>query len=167
MLVFQYMTVSPILDNSNYKIYTSSNLSDSSVLPTKITSYLDTYNRYLGEQYILNNKLDINKVYNNLTYEVIMEEDTIILNMIYSIAFTYTIMAIVIASSNMAMNATASEKENGTLETILTLPIKSDQLILGKHLGGAVMSVIVSVFSLTITLISLLIGKHYFKSFSE
>ena len=156
-----------LLDNSNYKIYTSSNLSDSSVVPTKITSYLDTYNRYLGEQYILNNKLDINKVYNNLTYEVIMEEDTIILNMIYSIAFTYTIMAIVIASSNMAMNATASEKENGTLETILTLPIKSDELILGKHLGGAVMSVIVSVFSLTITLISLLIGKHYFKSFSE
>lgn len=156
-----------ILENNYYKIYTSSNLSDSSVVPTKITTYLDSYNRFLGEQYILKNKLDINKVYNNLSYEVVMEEDTMILNMIYSIAFTYTIMAIVIASSNMAMNATASEKENGTLETILTLPIKSEELIIGKHMGGAVMSMIVSTFSLTITIVSLFVGKHYFKSFSE
>ena len=156
-----------VLKNNNYKIYTSSNIDDTSVVPSKITSYLDTYNRYLGEQYILNNNLDPNKAYNNLQYEIITEENQIILNMIYSIAFTYTIMAIVIASSNMAMNATATEKENGTLETILTLPIKTDELIIGKHLGGAVMSVIVSVFSLTITILSLLIGKHYFKSFSE
>ncbi len=156
-----------VLENNNYKIYTSSNIDDTSVVPSKITSYLDTYNRYLGEQYILNNNLDPNKAYNNLQYEIITEENQIILNMIYSIAFTYTIMAIVIASSNMALNATATEKENGTLETILTLPIKTDELIIGKHLGGAVMSVIVSVFSLTITILSLLIGKHYFKSFSE
>ena len=87
--------------------------------------------------------------------------------MIYSIAFTYTIMAIVIASSNMAMSATATEKENGTLETILTMPIKTSELIVGKHLGGTIMSFIVSLFSLTITMISLLAGKYYFTSFKD
>ena len=155
-----------ILKDDKYNIYSNSNES-STVIVTKITNYLDTYNRYQGEQYIVNNKLDPNKVYNNIDYEVHVESNTIILNMIYSIAFTYTIMSIVIASSNMAMSATATEKENGTLETILTMPIKTGELIIGKHLGGAIMSFIVSLFSFAITMLSLGIGKRSFESFKE
>ncbi len=154
-----------ILKNGIYNIYSNSTES-STVIVSKITNYLDIYNRYQGEQYLINNKLDPNKAFNNLTYKVHIESNTIILNMIYSIAFTYTIMAIVIASSNMALSATATEKENGTLETILTMPIKTSELIVGKHVGGAIMSFIVSLFSFAITMISLITGKHYFKSFN-
>lgn len=155
-----------IYDKDIYNIYSNSTESGS-IIVEKIASYLETYNKYKGEQYILKNKLDPNKVYNNIKYDIHIESNTIILNMIYSIAFTYTIMAIVIASSNMAMSATATEKENGTLETILTMPIKTSELIVGKHLGGTIMSFIVSLFSLTITMISLLAGKYYFTSFKE
>lgn len=155
-----------IYDKDIYNIYSNSTESGS-IIVEKIASYLETYNKYKGEQYILKNKLDPNKVYNNIKYDIHIESNTIILNMIYSIAFTYTIMAIVIASSNMAMSATATEKENGTLETILTMPIKTSELIVGKHLGGAIMSFIVSLFSLTITMISLLAGKYYFTSFKD
>lgn len=155
-----------IYDKDIYNIYSNSTESGS-IIVEKIASYLETYNKYKGEQYILKNKLDPNKVYNNIKYDIHIESNTIILNMIYSIAFTYTIMAIVIASSNMAMSATATEKENGTLETILTMPIKTSELIIGKHLGGTIMSFIVSLFSLTITMISLLAGKYYFTSFKE
>ena len=154
------------LKDNIYNIYSNSTES-STVIVNKITNYLDSYNRYQGEQYILKNKLDTNKVFNNINYKVHMESNTILLNMIYSIAFTYTIMAIVIASSNMALSATATEKENGTLETILTMPIKTSELIVGKHLGGAIMSFIVSLFSFAITMISLSIGKHSFDSFKE
>lgn len=155
-----------IYDKDIYNIYSNSTESGS-IIVEKIASYLETYNKYKGEQYILKNKLDPNKVYNNIKYDIHIESNTIILNMIYSIAFTYTIMAIVIASSNMAMSATATEKENGTLETILTMPIKTSELIVGKHLGGTIMSFIVSLFSLTITMISLLAGKYYFTSFKD
>ncbi len=155
-----------IYEKDIYNIYSNSTESGS-IIVEKIASYLETYNKYKGEQYILKNKLDPNKVYNNIKYDIHIESNTIILNMIYSIAFTYTIMAIVIASSNMAMSATATEKENGTLETILTMPIKTSELIVGKHLGGTIMSFIVSLFSLTITMISLLAGKYYFTSFKE
>lgn len=155
-----------IYDKDIYNIYSNSTESGS-IIVEKIASYLETYNKYKGEQYILKNKLDPNKVYNNIKYDIHIESNTIILNMIYSIAFTYTIMAIVIASSNMAMSATATEKENGTLETILTMPIKTSELIIGKHLGGTIMSFIVSLFSLTITMISLLAGKYYFTSFKD
>ena len=155
-----------IYDKDIYNIYSNSTESGS-IIVEKIASYLETYNKYKGEQYIIKNKLDPNKVYNNIKYDIHIESNTIILNMIYSIAFTYTIMAIVIASSNMAMSATATEKENGTLETILTMPIKTSELIVGKHLGGTIMSFIVSLFSLTITMISLLAGKYYFTSFKD
>ena len=155
-----------IYDKDIYNIYSNSTESGS-IIVEKIASYLETYNKYKGEQYILKNKLDPNRVYNNIKYDIHIESNTIILNMIYSIAFTYTIMAIVIASSNMAMSATATEKENGTLETILTMPIKTSELIIGKHLGGTIMSFIVSLFSLTITMISLLAGKYYFTSFKD
>lgn len=155
-----------LLKDNIYNIYSNSSES-STVIVTKITNYLDSFNRYQGEQYVLENKLDSNKVFNNITYKVHMETNTILLNMIYSIAFTYTIMAIVIASSNMALSATATEKENGTLETILTMPIKTSELIIGKHLGGAIMSFIVSLFSFIITMLSLSIGKHSFQTFKE
>ena len=156
-----------VLKDNIYNIYTNDSIESSSIVTTKITNYLDTYNKYLGTKYITENKLDPNKVYNNISYKLITEDNKLILNMIYSIAFTYTIMAIVIAASNMALNATTTEKENGTLETILTLPIKSDELILGKHLGGTVMGVIVSLFSLIITIASIKIGTIFFKSFEE
>ena len=59
----------------------------------------------------------------------------------------------------------AFEKEHGTLETILTLPIKSDQLIVGKLLASTVMGIIVSVFSFTLTYSSVIIGSKSFESF--
>lgn len=160
------LTAYIILKDNIYNIYSNSTES-STVIISKITNYLDAYNRYQGEKYVTENKLDSNKVFNNITYKVHMESNTIILNMIYAIAFTYTIMAIVIASSNMAMSATATEKENGTLETILTMPIKTSELIVGKHMGGAIMSFIVSLFSFAITMIGLIIGKNSFQSFKE
>ncbi len=160
------LTAYIILKDNIYNIYSNSTES-STVIISKITNYLDAYNRYQGEKYVTENKLDSNKVFNNITYKVHMESNTIILNMIYAIAFTYTIMAIVIASSNMAMSATATEKENGTLETILTMPIKTSELIVGKHMGGAIMSFIVSLFSFAITIIGLIIGKNSFQSFKE
>ncbi len=154
------------LEDNVYTIYMGDSL-NGSVATEKATSYLEAYNKYLAEQYINENNLDSNKIYNNIVYKVDTEESNYILTLIYSIAFTYTIMSIVMASSNMAMNATATEKENGTLETILTLPIKTDELIIGKHVAGAIMSIVVSLFSLVMTIGGLYIGKAAFKSFSE
>ena len=107
-------------------------------------------------------------VYHNLDYEVKNTTNVdYMLNLIYNIAFTYTIMAIVLAAGNMAMSATATEKENGTLETILTLPISTKELIVGKHVGATIMSFLVSLFSLIVTVAGLLIGNKVFESFKS
>ena len=54
-----------IYDKDIYNIYSNSTESGS-IIVEKIASYLETYNKYKGEQYILKNKLDPNKVYNNI-----------------------------------------------------------------------------------------------------
>ena len=149
-----------------YTIYANEGSQNGQVLISKIGACLEEYNRYLGEEYIKENNLDPDRVFNNLSYKVKNTTNVdFMLNMIYNIAFTYTIMAIVIAASNMAMGATATEKENGTLETILTLPISTKELIIGKHIGSAIMSILVSLFSLLVTVASLIIGNKTFKSF--
>lgn len=156
-----------VLDNGKYDIYMGDSMETASVASNKVVSYLESYNKVLANIYINDKGLDSSKIYENVKYEVHMETDNYILNLIYSIAFTYIIMAIVIASANMALSATAVEKENGTLETILTLPIKREELIIGKHAAGAIMSFIVSIFGLGVTIGSLYIGKIVFKSFND
>lgn len=138
------------------------------ITSSKITTFFESYNQLQASQYISDNNLDPNKIYNNITYEIVEQEgENYILTLIYNVAFTYTIMSIVIASSNMALSATATEKENGTLETILTLPISTSELIIGKHLGAAIMGFIVSLFSLIVTIVGIITASKTFKTFAN
>ncbi len=149
-----------------YRIYANEGNQNGQIAIAMTSAYIEEYSRKLGEEYIIENGLDPQIAFNSLSYEVKNTTDTdYILSLIYDIAFTYTIMAIVLAAGNMAMSATATEKENGTLETILTLPITTKELIIGKHVGATIMSILVSSFSLLVTILSLLIGNKMFESF--
>ena len=158
-----------ILKKENiYTIYANEGNENGQVTISKIGTAIETYNSFLGTEYVKENGLDPEKVFHQVGYEVKNTTNVnYILNMIYNIAFTYTIMAIVLAAGNMAMSATATEKENGTLETILTLPISTKELIIGKHIGATIMSILVSLFSLFVTIAGLLIGNKLFKTFKS
>jgi ABC-type transport system involved in multi-copper enzyme maturation permease subunit len=71
-------------------------------------------------------------------------------------------MVIAIATVNMATTAIASEKENGTLETILTLPITIKELILGKYLATFLIGFIASLVGFIITLGSFGIASNMY-----
>ena len=51
-------------------------------------------------------------------------------------------MAITVSATYPATDTTAGERERGTLETLLTFPIKSKDIIVGKFLGVTVSSII-------------------------
>lgn len=51
------------------------------------------------------------------------------------------ITGIVTGAQYAAIDTTAGEKERGTLETLLTLPVRNDELIMGKFLAVALMAV--------------------------
>ena len=45
-------------------------------------------------------------------------------------------MAITVSATYPSTDSTAGEKERGTLETLLTFPIRSKDIIVGKFLGA-------------------------------
>jgi len=67
----------------------------------------------------------------------------------------------------MATSATAVEKENGTMETLLTFPIKIKDLVMGKYLAATIIGFISSLVGLVLTIISLVIATSNFESFKD
>ena len=123
-----------IKEENNYNIYANSQSEDGSIASMHLISYLDTYNTYLGQEYLLDNNIDLNKVYANITYQTNeIKGESIFGNQIILMAVTFTIMAVTLTAIYTSTDTTAGEKERGTLETMLTFPIKRKELILGKY----------------------------------
>ena len=108
-----------VKDNNSYNIYANIQSEDGSIVTSLITNYLDNYNNYLGQSYLVNNNIDLSKVYNNLNYNVTeIKGESIFGNQIILMAITFTIMAITLSCIYTSTDTTAGEKERGTLETI-------------------------------------------------
>ena len=79
----------------------------------------------------------------------------------------FIIMAITVSATYPATDATAGEKERGTLETLLTFPVKSRDIILGKFFSVSISSIITGVLSLILTLLSLLLANNMFEIYKS
>ncbi|MCM1467414.1 MAG: ABC transporter permease subunit [Alistipes sp.] len=58
------------------------------------------------------------------------------------------IVSILMGAIYPAIDTTAGEKERGTLETLLTLPVRNDELIMGKFLAVATVAVVSALLNL-------------------
>lgn len=164
--IFGYIDYSE--EENTYTIYTNSDSSDGMYVNSYINAYLNGYNDYLKELYLIGEDIDVEAISNNfLIEEVNLEGENLLLSLIFNIAFTYIIMSIVMSSTNMATSATAVEKENGTMETLLTFPIRVKDLIVGKYLATAIIGFISSIIGLVLTIISLYIAVNCFDSFKD
>lgn len=153
-------------EKNTYTIYTNEDSEEGMGIVSYITAYLDSYNNYLAKLYLTGEDIDVDKAYDNLSYEIKdLEGENFILEIIFSVAFTYIIMSIVLAGTNMATSATAVEKENGTLETLLTFPVKASELIIGKYLATTVVGLIASLIGLALTVGSIFITSKFFTIF--
>ena len=126
-------------------------------------SYFNSYKQYLQTNYLINNNIEPNDVFNIITVEKnILEEDNYFASYIKNYAFLFIIMAITVSATYPATDTTAGEKERGTLETLLTFPIRSKDIILGKFLGVSISSIITGLISLALAVISIIISKNMF-----
>lgn len=157
-----------IKEENNYNIYTNTQSEDGSIITTYIMSYLENYNNYLGQSYLVNNNIDINKVYNNISYNVNeIKGESIFGNQIILMAITFTIMSITLSSIYTSTDTTAGEKERGTLETILTFPIKRKDLVLGKYLAISISGLITMIIGIILSIISLYCVKNNFSIYEN
>lgn len=152
-----------IKDNNNYNIYTNTQSEDGSMAISYIVSYLDNYNNYLGQSYLIDNNIDLNKVYNNINYNINeIKGESVFGNQIILMAITFIIMSITLSSIYTSTDTTAGEKERGTLETILTFPIGRNELVLGKYLAISMSGLITLMIGILLSLISLYYVKNTF-----
>lgn len=154
--------------DNKYKIYTNVDSSDGMKIQSYATAYLEGYKNYLARVYLIGENVDVERTFQQIDYDVVnLEGENFLMNLMFTISFTYIVMSIVIATTNMATNATAVEKENGTLETILTFPVSSKNLILGKYIATVLMGFLASFIGLFLTIISLRVVISCFPNFSH
>lgn len=157
-----------VKDNNSYNIYANIQSEDGSMVTSLITNYLDNYNNYLGQSYLVNNNIDLSKVYNNLNYNVTeIKGESIFGNQIILMAITFTIMAITLSCIYTSTDTTAGEKERGTLETILTFPIRRKELIFGKYLAIFISGIVTLLIGVFLSIVSLYYVKNSFSIYDN
>lgn len=157
-----------VKNNNSYNIYANIQSEDGSMVTSLITNYLDNYNNYLGQNYLVNNNIDLSKVYNNLNYNVTeIKGESIFGNQIILMAITFTIMAITLSCIYTSTDTTAGEKERGTLETILTFPIRRKELIFGKYLAISISGIVTLLIGVLLSIVSLYYVKNSFSIYDN
>ena len=152
-----------ITKNENKYVINSDGSDNSTYSTSLMETYFNTYKQFLQQSYLQQNNINPNEVLNIITVEEnIVEQDNFFANYIKNYAFLFIIMAITVSATYPATDTTAGERERGTLETLLTFPIKSRDIIVGKFLGVSISSIVTGVISLILAIISLIISQDMF-----
>ena len=152
-----------ITKQDNKYIINTDGSDNSTFASSLMDTYFNTYKQYLQQSYLQENNINPNEVLNIITVEEnVIEQDNYFANYIKNYAFLFIMMAITVSATYPATDTTAGERERGTLETLLTFPIKSKDIIVGKFLGVTVSSIITGIISLVLAIISLVITKNMF-----
>ncbi len=159
-----------IKKDNEYTIYTDPTVSSGEIVNSYAYSYLDSYSKSLATEYLVQEQVDPNKVFNNITIKdksLASEETDSMFTILLSLVITYVLMIVVLACSVVATDATSGEKERGTLETILTFPVRSEELVAGKYLATAILGCLSGILSYILTVPSIYLGKSMFKAFED
>ena len=152
-----------ITKKDNHYTIRSDGSDNSSYASSLMETYFNTYKEVLQQESLSKQKINPDDILNIITVdEKIVEEDNFFASYIKNYAFLFILMAITVSATYPATDTTAGERERGTLETLLTFPIKSKDIIIGKFLGVTVSSIITGLLSLALAVISLFISKDMF-----
>lgn len=156
-----------IKDNNKY-IINGDDSDTTSYAMSLVEPYIMAYKEYLQSVYLNDNNIDSNDVVNIITLEEnITKNDNFFGSYITVYSFLFIIMAITISATYPATDTTAGEKERGTLETLLTFPIRSKDIIIGKYLSVSISSIITGILSFILTIVSLVIANNMFEIYKD
>ncbi len=150
-------------ENNRYTIV-STDSESSTYARSLMQAYFESYKRVLQENYLDEENINPNDVLDIITVDLKQEatDDSYFASYMQNYAFLFIIMAITVSATYPSTDTTAGEKERGTLETLLTFPIKSKDIIIGKFLGVSISSIITGLISLLLAIGSLKIANGMF-----
>ena len=159
-----------VKDDKNYIVYTDPSTNSGQMTSSYINSYLDSYNQLLGYSYLNEKGIDALEVFHSIiisSKSLAKDEDNSFFSIFFNLTITYVLMIIIMTCIVVSTDATSGEKERGTLETILTFPIKSIELIIGKYLATVLLGCVSGVVSYALMIPSFSLGKSLFKTFED
>ena len=149
--------------DNKYTLNYNSNTESGSYASIFMDSYFNNYKNILQQDLLLNSGLNPENILDVITVDSNNIGTTnFYSSYIVSYAFLFIIMAITVSATYPATDTTAGEKERGTLETLLTFPIKSRDIIVGKRVSVTLSSIITGVLSLVLALIAFNIANDTF-----
>ncbi len=154
--------------DNNYVIYANVNETNSMESNTLAQQYLENYNIYLGKNKLEQIGIDFNEIFSNVNYEVSeLKGHNSLIDMILSMGMVFAVMSISLSAIYGVTDTTAGEKERGTLETFLTFPIKSSELIMGKYLAITISSLVTAMISMLLLVVSISVASNMFEIYKE
>ena len=157
-----------VIKDENRYIINGDDNETTSYASSLMETYFSLYKEKLQTEYLEENNIDVDSVIDIITVEKnITEVENFYANYITTYAFLFIIMAITVSATYPATDATAGEKERGTLETLLTFPIKSKDIIIGKFLSVSLSSIITGIVSLILMIVSLIIANGMFDIYKD
>lgn len=145
-----YIQVSGEGDKLLFNVYYLSSITSSSTASDMIGDKLELYQENREKAMLTEMNLDADSIMNSVkidwTDRSNKEER---LGSIMGMVLPFLLItSILMGAVYPAIDTTAGEKERGTLETLLTLPVRNDELIMGKFLAVATISVVSALLNL-------------------
>lgn len=159
------------LEDNKYTVNYSENGVNSTLARALSENYLEAWKQTMQAKY-----LNANNVNTDVFFDIIFIEskniaedssNNFFAEYITSYAFLFIIMAITISATYPATDTTAGEKERGTLETLLSFPIKSRDIIVGKLMSVTTSSIITGLLSLILSIASLAYANNAFEIYKD
>jgi len=159
-----------IKENDTYNIYVDTSSTVGLSLYELLSRYYNAYNNYLANDYLNSLNINPNDVFNIVKVELknqAKDGSDFITNFLISFALTYLVLIIAVTAMNTTTDIIAGEKERGTFETLLTFPIKSNEIIGGKLLAIVLSCIISSLIGISSSIPAFIIVKSSTKIFAE
>ncbi|MBD5517758.1 MAG: CPBP family intramembrane metalloprotease [Lachnospiraceae bacterium] len=127
-----------------YDVYYLSSVNNSSYASGLIIDVFDALREDLSKQMIAEEGLDVQAVFEPIVYarRDIASSEQSIGSIMGSILPFMLVISLLMGTMYPAIDTTAGERERGTLETILTLPVTNRQLIVSKFITVAVIGIV-------------------------
>ncbi len=127
-----------------YDVYYLSSVTNSVYARDIVTDIFDDFRKEMTEEKIRQAGLDVHEILEPVVYETndTASNEQSLGSIIGSILPFMLIVSLLMGTMYPAIDTTAGERERGTLETILTLPVTNRQLIVSKFITVASIGII-------------------------
>ena len=155
-------------ENDTFIIHGNPNTQESHIAMSEVMAALTMYNQVLAYEYLLLNGVDPENVFGIVQFDVEeLEGNNDLISQLLFLGFAFAIIAITTSAIQAATDSTAGEKEKGTLETLLTFPVKSKELITGKYIACVIACLATAIISGVLLVASLFIAQNMFEIYED